>query len=149
MGFGLPKGLLISILCSLPWPSLSLAIFDVQKLTDATQLTGATGNDPILPPPALTSTQISPIRSHRLPSHIARQTNLSHHPLATEAPGIWHITCRMHIEIFLMDRLAELCLFWSFFFLFFALCRDDEFSDWCYRRMAASERISHGRAPGK
>ena len=33
-----------------------------KKLTDATQLTGATGNDPILPPPALTSTQQPPIR---------------------------------------------------------------------------------------
>ena len=45
--------------------------------------------------------------NHRLP--IARQPNLLHHPAATGAPGIWHITCRCRWMIFLMGRLHAWC----------------------------------------
>jgi hypothetical protein len=78
-------------------------------LTDAKQLTGATGNDTILPPPLSLPRSNHQYATSQLPPHIAWQTHLSHHPVATEAPGIWHTTCKMQVDDndFFMENLVH------------------------------------------
>ncbi len=77
-------------------------------MTDAKQLTGATDNDPILPRSLSLPRNNPQYATSRLPQHIVRQTNLPHHPLATEAPGIWHITCRIQIDDFSYGQITRM-----------------------------------------
>jgi hypothetical protein len=36
------------------------------------------------------------------------QTNLSHHPVATNAPGIWHTTCTKQIDDFPYGQITRM-----------------------------------------
>jgi len=78
---------------------LSLAIFDVQKIDACHPVDRGHAQRSHFPATRSGSKFHAAFpntpQAIGLSQHIARQTKLSHHPVVTAAPGIWHITCTM------------------------------------------------------